>query len=109
MIFLREAGWGAVSFLDSIRKLGPYEEFFRAVLGPNPDPGHLIMTKSGYQYMYFYFPAKMGPNIFILRRLFLIYWVPFFWRFWGPDSLRKLGPWFEILSELGPWSMGFWS
>ena len=65
MTFLRAAGRVAAGFLDSIRKLGPYEEFFRAVLGPNPDPGHLIMTKSGYQYINFYLTAKLGPNIFI--------------------------------------------
>ena len=71
-------------------------------MGTNLEPGHLIMTKSGNQYIYFYFPAKVGPNIFILGRFFLIYWALILGRFLGPDSLRKLGPYFQILSELVP-------
>ena len=65
MTSLAAPGSRAAGFSDSIRKLGPSGHFFRAAFGPKLEPGHLIMTKSGYQYMYFYFPAKMGPNIFI--------------------------------------------
>ena len=74
MTFLAGSGSGAASFSDSIRKLGPCRPFSGAVFGPKLEPGHLIMTKSGYQYINFYLSAKLGPNIFILRRFVLIYW-----------------------------------
>ena len=60
------------------------------------------MTEIGYQYIHFYFCPKLGPNIFILR-LFFEYIGRWVCDDLGvADSLDKLGPWFEIFSELVP-------
>ena len=91
---MREAGSGAAGFLDSIRKLGPCCPFFGVVLGPKLEPDHLKITKTWCQYIHFYFFPKSEPNIFILRRFFLIYWyrVLVILRWPGPNFGPKTAP-----------------
>ena len=93
---------------DSIAILGPFTRIFWPIFDPKLGPGHLKITKTWHQYIYFYLLPKLGPNIFILRQFLFISWDPILRQFWKCHPFKYIGSKNKNLSRLVRRCRAFW-